>query len=189
MYKKGHTNRAYGVMVWSVLFFTVGITHALEGPVFTVRTGQEQARFVVLKKFNHAAILDRETELIWERTPSAQGAGWTHAPLLCATKTVGGQRGWRLPSFLELMTLVDPSGEGYAAGTVLPTGHPFHGVQPDTYWTETTSSRNDRQAYAVDFVAGDLTTQNKSRISYYWCVRGGIEDLPSSTSLHVSESL
>lgn len=190
MFKKGHISSGRGFVVCLALFCCVVLTNTVSGQLFDFQQENVSTRFEILAEFNRDAILDHETQLIWERSPSVRGTGWTHAPLLCATKTVGGRKGWRLPTFLELMTLVDPSGEKYAAGTVLPTGHPFQGIKPDSYWTVTSSSSDARHAYAVDFVAGDIATQQKSRISSYWCVRGGVQGIPTSNlPRYISETL
>ena len=66
-------------------------------------------RFKILAEFNTDAVLDRETGLVWERKPSTQNMAWSNARLFCAQKAVGGRGGWRLPSFSELASLVDPS--------------------------------------------------------------------------------
>jgi hypothetical protein len=49
-----------------------------------------QERFRVLSEFNNEAVLDRETGLVWERTPNSQAVQWSNARLLCAQKVVGG---------------------------------------------------------------------------------------------------
>ena len=157
----------------------LGLTCLLQGattesllPAVTSETGVE--RFQVLEHFLGKAVLDRETQLIWERSPSSRGAVWSDAPIFCALKSVGGRKGWRLPSFLELMTLVQPSARDATRSTpTLPTGHPFRGVEADAYWSLTSLSTNRWRAYAVDFRVGDVTPQTKSRVSRYWCVRGG----------------
>src|SRR5262252_5957843 len=99
-------------------------------------------RFVVLSNFASAAVLDRETGLIWERSPSATEQigvplpgvfGGDYAASHCNNLTVGNRMGWRLPTVQELLTLVDPS----QSGLKLPAGHPFINVQ-SAYWTSTT---------------------------------------------------
>ena len=96
-----------------------------------------KGRFQVLQEFNKEAVLDRETGLVWERSPSTQVMAWPNARLFCAQKAVGGRGGWRLPAFVELATLVDPSVQTVGA-LRLPTGHPFLNVQADDYWSSTT---------------------------------------------------
>jgi hypothetical protein len=78
-------------------------------------------RFVILSAFANDAVLDKQTGLVWEKYPQATSTRWTVAHRTCIEKSVGGQKGWRLPSLEELASLVDPSPPGLA----LPPGHPF----------------------------------------------------------------
>src|SRR5262245_21794109 len=72
-------------------------------------------RFIVLSNWNSAAVLDRETGLVWERSPAFGPTDWQLANLQC--HSLGSPRGsrpstrmgWRLPSVEELASLVDPT--------------------------------------------------------------------------------
>ena len=69
-------------------------------------------RFVVLPDFNNEAVLDRETGLVWEKSPDQGGAyRWDtdEAAAACINSNVGGRKGWRLPAIDELASLIDPS--------------------------------------------------------------------------------
>src|SRR5713101_5028569 len=66
-------------------------------------------RFTVLTNFSSAAVLDRETGLVWEQSPATTTHTWSAARSQCADRTVGGRKGWRLPSVHELASLVDPN--------------------------------------------------------------------------------
>ncbi len=142
------------------------------------------ARFQILEEYKGEAVLDSETLLIWERTPSATETAWANASLRCALRSTGGQIGWRLPSFLELMTLVEPAPSAAANKPSLPTGHPFHGVKADSYWTAGSQATEPTSAYAVDFLRGDITLQRKNQAHASWCVRGGASS-PSATTAPV----
>ena len=87
----------------------------------------------------------------------------------CPNKNVGGRKGWRLPSFPELASLIDPSN----ANPTLPTGHPFTNVQSAHYWSATADAVNPTViAWLVDFSLG-VGTGGKEVISgSAWCVRG-----------------
>lgn len=146
---------------------------AVELQGWETKVENQAQRFTVLKEFNSEAVLDNETQLVWERSPSPTGAEWTSAPMRCAIKSVGGRKGWRLPSFYELMSLVDPSVKAGPASPRLPNGHPFRDVKAAPYWSGTSYSADPASAYAVDFFVGDLSLHGKSGIRGYWCVRGG----------------
>ena len=55
-------------------------------------------RFIVLSNWNNEAVLDRETGLVWERSPvSAIRVGWFDAVAGCDGLNVANRLGWRLP--------------------------------------------------------------------------------------------
>jgi hypothetical protein len=136
-------------------------------------------RFKVLTVFNSEAVLDRETGLVWERTPSVEAMAWPNARLFCAQKSVGGRGGWRLPAFSELASLIDTS--VLASETIrLPRGHPFLDVQLTAYWSATSVAAEPGFAFIVNFfvpvggtptVVTDANTGGTSCPA--WAVRGG----------------
>ena len=141
-------------------------------------------RFIVLSNMNSAAVLDRETGLVWEKSPIPSlslplccSIAPITAAQYCNALTVGNRRGWRLPTIQELASLVD----GDPANTSsprLPPGHPFtgvqSGVQSSVYWSATTDASNTGFAWGVffnnGFVGGGF---GKSNSHLVWCVRGG----------------
>jgi hypothetical protein len=137
------------------------------------------SRFQILEESKGEAVLDTETQLIWERSPSATETAWANASLRCALTSTGGRLGWRLPSFFELMTLVEPSPLATTNKPRLPAAHPFRGVKADLYWTTNSQDTEPTNAYAIDFLRGDLTSQQKNRTHASWCVRGGTSNAPA----------
>ena len=140
-------------------------------------------RFQILEEYRGEAVLDTETHLIWERTPSSSETGWANATLRCALSSTGGRLGWRLPSFFELMTLIEPPPPAAMTKPSLPMGHPFRGVRADPYWTTSSHDIEPTNAYTVDFLRGDVAIQRKTRPHAWWCVRGGAVNAPSASSL------
>ena len=116
----------------------------------------EAQRFVILPAFNNEAVLDKETGLVWEKSPQPTSARWIAARRTCKEKNVGGQKGWRLPSLEELTGLVDPSIP--PPGPTLPPGHPFLTVQSTVYWTATRVDEDARGSWAVHFGLGGGST-------------------------------
>jgi len=130
-------------------------------------------RFIILPAFNSEAVLDKETGLVWERSPQTTSARWSVARHTCIEKNVGGQKGWRLPSLQELTSLVDPSIA--PPGPTLPPGHPFLTVQPTVYWSATRVDEDARGSWAVHFgLGGGATFINWAHSVQAWCVRDGM---------------
>ena len=129
-------------------------------------------RFVVLADFNNAAVLDRETGLVWERSPETKPRPWDQAVSICTSLTTGGRKGWRLPSVHELASLIDPTVA--TSGLFLPAGHPFTNVQQAAfYWSATTHANTPTDAWVVNFSNGDVDPDGgKTGTSQDWCVRG-----------------
>src|SRR3989441_208036 len=117
-----------------------------------------------------AAVRDNETGLVWEKEPSPTLQIWPNARGFCATKTVGGRKGWRLSSIEELASLIDPSVP--SPGPTLPPGHPFLNVQQDAYWAATTDANISTNAWGGDFNNGSVNAFIKTFTLLVWCVRG-----------------
>ncbi|MBW7897310.1 MAG: DUF1566 domain-containing protein [Candidatus Brocadiaceae bacterium] len=116
-----------------------------------------------------AAVLDKETGLVWEKSPDTTARTWADAIYYAYNNNVGGRKGWRLPTVEELASLVDPT----RSNPALPIGHPFTNVQSDYYWSSTTLVTNTSNAWLVSFYNGNVNTTDKTYNNYVWCVRGG----------------
>ena len=83
---------------------------------------------------NHAddVVFDKETGLVWERSPTQDKKVWDVAIVDAYATAWGGRKGWRLPAMEELLSLVDPTQNN----PTLPAGHPFENVKTDYfYWS------------------------------------------------------
>jgi hypothetical protein len=141
-------------------------------------------RFIVLSNWvdaSHpsggAAVLDRETGLVWERSPDATPRTWLQAISDCANREVGGRIGWHLPMLEQLATLVDRTGTGVDGNNFrvrLPDGHPFQDVASARYWSATTRADDPTDAWHVNFFEGSVfNSVGKADGNRVWCVRGG----------------
>jgi hypothetical protein len=120
-----------------------------------------------------AAVLDHETGLVWEQSPSNTPVVWAIAVKNCQRVVVGGRKGWHLPTIEQLLSLVDPS---VTEAPLLPAGHPFTFLPPSiAYWSATTSVVGDTTAAMfITFGVGDASNMNKANNEVpAWCVRGG----------------
>jgi len=146
------------------------------GPYYALPSWAQQltadTRFIVLTDWSSAAVLDRETGLVWERAPSTQIFLWVDASFDCREKTVGNRRSWRLASYEELTSLLDPS----QSNPALPAGNPFQGIgATDNFWTTTTDEGDSTAAYFVQIASAATfqTAFKTSNLFRSWCVRTG----------------
>jgi hypothetical protein len=95
---------------------------------------------------------------------------WAGAKIACLNRTVSNRKGWRLPSAVELMSLIDPS---VTSGPSLPLGHPFVGIQT-VFWSATTDSQLSTTAFLMVFNGGGVGGGPKTDALLVWCVRGGM---------------
>ena len=127
-------------------------------------------RFVVLDAFDGEAVLDRETQLVWHRTPNEQLRTFSGAFNSCYASEIGGRLGWRVPTMAEVTSLLDRT----QSFPPLPPGHPFD-VSALTFdvWTASTVPGTD-EAFTQDVINdGFLGSLPKDQERNYWCVRGG----------------
>jgi Protein of unknown function (DUF1566) len=130
-----------------------------------------ESRFKLLKQFGNEAVLDKETGLVWERTPDSTTVNWGTAEINCVTIPIGGRRGWRLPTIWELMSLSDPSADNPS----LTPGHPFDNISTvDNYWSSTTDPSDANNALRERFGVGSggVIIGLKGSLARRWCVRG-----------------
>lgn len=150
----------------------------LNGPYYATpswdQTLPANVRFIVLANMESKAVLDRETGLVWERTPSeAAFAVFSEAEFFgCSPKTFGGRKGWRVPSVWELSTLIDST----QTNPPLPAGHPFNlGSGEPRFWTNTPLSVGfgAGTVWIVSFISNGFSgTTGPGNGRRVWCVRG-----------------
>ena len=127
-------------------------------------------RFVVLEDFNNEAVLDRNTGLVWQRTPDNLGRRIFSASYYCLDANIGGQKGWRLPNITELTSLVDPS---VTTEPTLPAGSPFEFNRHVFFWSGTMREGFTDLAWSVNFRLGLVDDAEFDLSLSTLCVRGG----------------
>lgn len=142
-------------------------------------------RFVVV--MDGAAVLDKETWVVWEREPTVNdtGVNWEFAHDHCMRSEVGGRKGWHLPTIEQLQSIIDSS-----QFPALPAGHPFLPLPGDLFpgshwWSATSGSSHTgtfvdpQPAVVVEFKFGNHSFIDKDNRKWdnfpvlAWCVRGG----------------
>ena len=144
---------------------------------------------------SNGTVTDNLTGLIWLKDASCadlagtdtSGKGTWSTALSAANSLAHGTCGlsdssnagaWRLPTVLELQSLVHSGFTSPAlpntAGTGQWTeGNPFTGVQSSYYWSSTSNASSATNAWTVELDFGSVLANAKAFASYVWPVRGG----------------
>jgi hypothetical protein len=150
------TWNASGTGPWST-----GMVFSMKDPVANWSARLPDARRFTLV-LSGEAVLDNETGVVWDRTPQLGTGTLQLAQSNCAVLSRGGRRGWRLPTFAELTSLVD-------GAFALPAGHPFTVGASPTFWSQTgLIDSTSRWLLIVDSTVGFTSPGSSARS---WCVR------------------
>lgn len=115
------------------------------------------------------AVHDDRTNLDWERVTSLTPSSWEDARARCEALAGGGHDDWRLPTRIELLTLVD-------YGAVAPS---FNAVvfapaaEGGVFWSATPDARTpEAAAWTVAFGVGESASLGRTESARSRCVRG-----------------
>jgi hypothetical protein len=94
-------------------------------------------------------VIDLVTGLQWQASVEEGSHVWHDAEPYCAALTLSGG-GWRLPSRIELMSIVD-----FTAANPLIDVIAFPGTPADYYWTSSKLADDDNSAWNINFGFSD----------------------------------
>ncbi|MFH0725632.1 MAG: DUF1566 domain-containing protein [Pseudomonadota bacterium] len=114
----------------------------------------------------NGTVTDLTTGLTWQQA-EAGAMTWTEAVDYCENLSLANQDDWRLPSCVELQSIVDYSRRDPSINTAV-----FPGTMSAGYWSSTPYTLQSGVAWVVDFVDGDVTYGLKSYRLYVRAVRG-----------------
>jgi hypothetical protein len=124
-------------------------------------------------------IQDLWTGLTWQRVAPSQSMKFYDAAAYCGGLSLatpaGPTTGWRVPSYKELLTLVDETphteyvGEGLVEVWTDANAFPQTAVDNE-YWTSSLYIAAPTSAYAVDFIDGYGDKQHTYAMLYVRCV-------------------
>jgi len=120
-------------------------------------------------------VLDHTTFLVWQRYDDGVLRQWKDAKDYCDTLTLAGQTDWRLPTRIELWSIVDFGKHTPAINTVAF----LDASTTSYYWALTLDAQNSMmnptyKAWVVDFdegYAGPIVSDTNTELTR--CVRGG----------------
>ncbi|MBN2034530.1 MAG: DUF1566 domain-containing protein [Deltaproteobacteria bacterium] len=112
-------------------------------------------------------VTNLNTGLMWQQADDGVSRDWYQAVAYCEDLDLGGHSDWRLPSRMELVSIVD-------YGRYDPAINPVFSAQSSLYWSDSTEADDADFAWYVSFYYGDAYYgEYKSYTNYVRCVRGG----------------
>lgn len=111
--------------------------------------------------------LDRITGLTWEAVPSDVDYKWADAKALCKAATIGGYTDWRMPTRIELLSIVD-----FSKAQPAIDGAAFPACESSGYWATTPAPDNPNYYATIDFELGYGYADVSGELHFVRCVRG-----------------
>jgi hypothetical protein len=126
----------------------------------------------------NTTITDNNTGLTWQRAARPDLVSFAGAQSYCAALVLGQTTGWRVPSYKELLTLVDESPHPEYDGTTdvykaidsHAFGFQYTPLTSPYYWSSSLFALVPGYAYAVDFRSGATLTLDASLGTLVRCV-------------------
>jgi hypothetical protein len=125
--------------------------------------------YIVSGTGNTATVYDIKSKLTWQ-TGGTLGT-WAEGKAYCAGlgSTMGGT-GWRMPTFKELMTLLDLSQTRFTSNDLkMDPVFPFSGT--GGHWSATLDAKDKSKAWNINFFYGDTYTYGITNTNATRCVR------------------
>lgn len=112
-------------------------------------------------------VKDDVTGLMWQRTAPTAMFNWADAARYCADLSLAGHDDWRLPTEIELLSIVDDT---VASGPAIDVA-----TFPDTaagyYWSSLPMADSPGNAWQVDFITGSAYDSDVLALLNLRCVR------------------
>ena len=115
---------------------------------------------------NEIIVLDRVTGLMWQRNLSAATVSLADAKLQCARLNLAGYDDWRLPSRIELVSILDLTRVEPAIDVTA-----FPQTPSDWFWTSSLAANDPQAAWYVYFYFGYPKTDIATNKFSSRCVR------------------
>lgn len=118
-------------------------------------------------------VVDEVTGLVWQKSPPDETYSWDESLAYCDGLELGGQSDWRLPTRIELTSIIDWTvGGAKVDSTAFPGAQgAFHKTASDWYISIT---GDDSRAWAFNLSDGIVSNAfEKDTAARLRCVRGG----------------
>ena len=111
-------------------------------------------------------VTDNGTGLVWQQVLSMELLTQAQAAAYCASLNLNGYTDWRLPSIVELVSIVDPTQYNSAISNTY-----FPNTPASFYWSTTPDASAAGLVWTVTFDVGSITSAGVIESGYARCVR------------------
>jgi Protein of unknown function (DUF1566) len=112
-------------------------------------------------------VTDNVTGLMWQQQTPASAETWVIAVGYCLqVLDLAGHNDWRLPSIIELMSIVDT---GHANPSI--NSKYFPSTPSERFWSSSLLAGSESQAWVIYFGAGGMARMDVTAAFYVRCVR------------------
>ena len=127
------------------------------------------------------SVSDSNTNLQWQDSEivKTQSTYWLRAINYCEDLSLDGSNDWRLPNYIELLSIVDRALSSPSINSIFVNVGPSY---EQTFWSSTSLSTVSSYGMIINFINGDSKFDDKNNHYHVRCVRGGQLDSSSDTS-------
>ncbi len=111
-------------------------------------------------------VTDNGTGLVWQQSTPSTPFTQAEALAYCAGLNLNGYTDWRLPSIVELVSIVDPSALDSSIDNAV-----FPNTRSSFYWSSTPAAGAASVAWSVIFRLGSVSQAGVFESAYARCVR------------------
>ncbi|MBC8132649.1 MAG: DUF1566 domain-containing protein [Deltaproteobacteria bacterium] len=125
-----------------------------------------EQKYALIGGVDGETVRDEITNLTWQRRAPDQRLTWQAARDYCAALSLGGWNDWRLPSRVELVSILDLSRTNPSINL-----EAFPDSRGEWYWTASPQADDSERAWVVYFYFGYPDTDPKENEYPARCVR------------------
>jgi hypothetical protein len=114
-------------------------------------------------------VTDNVTGLVWQKDVTSSTYGQAAAVFYCSGLNLANHDDWRLPSVIELVSVVDPGRFGPSIDETY-----FPSTSPSPFWSSSVSPLMPGDGFDVPFDAGNVSSDDVSSLFNARCVRSAV---------------
>ncbi len=111
-------------------------------------------------------VTDTATALVWQRVVPSASSTYADATLYCDRLTLAGSTDWRLPTLIELLSIVD-----YSLSNPAINRTAFPSTPSQTFWSSSRFAGNNGNGWVVAFPNGNSSPNDLLDVYRVRCVR------------------